>query len=164
MAKLSVTAAVMKTLFYVNDDEHIYIKYDGSLDDGFEIVSHPATLNYHLNDFPWEDILHYAVQMGYRSHQTSTCGLHIHVNRLSLGETHADQEEAISRILYLVEAYWNELLKFSRRTESAMNRWASRYGYESTPKKLMDKGEQLPKPKIETVSYICVQILEKSVK
>ena len=44
-------------------------------------------------------------------------------------------------MLYLVEAYWNELLKFSRRTESAMNRWASRYGYESTPKKLMDKAK-----------------------
>lgn len=129
-------------LDYANyDAEHIYIKNDGSLNDGFEIVSHPATLDYHLNEFPWEDILHNAMQMGYRSHQTSTCGLHIHVNRLSLGETHYDQEDVISRVLYLVEAYWNELLKFSRRTESAMNRWASRYGYESTPKKLMDKAK-----------------------
>ena len=123
------------------DDEHIYIKSDSSLDDGFEIVSHPATLDYHLNEFPWEDITHCAIEQGYRSHQTSTCGLHVHVNRLSLGDTRTDQEEVISRILYLVEAYWNELLKFSRRTESAMNRWASRYGYESTPKKLMDKAK-----------------------
>ena len=130
-------------LDYANyDDEHIYIKSDSSLDDGFEIVSHPATLDYHLNEFPWEDITHCAIEQGYRSHQTSTCGLHVHVNRLSLGDTRADQEEVISRILYLVEAYWNELLKFSRRTEYAMNRWASRYGYESTPKKLMDKAKR----------------------
>ena len=27
--------------------EHIYIKSDGSIDDGFEIVSHPMTLDYH---------------------------------------------------------------------------------------------------------------------
>ena len=27
--------------------ENIYIKSDGSLDDGLEIVSHPMTINYH---------------------------------------------------------------------------------------------------------------------
>ena len=48
---------------------------------------------------------------------------------------------AISRILYFVEQNWNELLKFSRRTESAMNRWAARFGYESTPKKLLNKAK-----------------------
>ena len=34
-------------------DEHIYIKSDSSLDDGFEIVSHPMTLEYHLNTMDW---------------------------------------------------------------------------------------------------------------
>ncbi len=32
-------------------EEHIYIKSDGSLDDGMEIVSHPMTLDYHKNFF-----------------------------------------------------------------------------------------------------------------
>ena len=92
-------------------DEHIYIKSDGSLDDGMEIVSHPMTLDFH-KDFCWEDIMRKAISLGYRSHQTSTCGLHIHVNRDCLGEDRDDQEMVISKILYFTERHWNELLKF----------------------------------------------------
>ena len=121
------------------NNEHIYIKSDGSLHEGFEIVTHPMTLDYHMNDFCWEDVLHKAVQLGYRSHQTTTCGLHVHVNRNSFGSNEYSQDMTISRILYFVEQNWNELLCFSRRTESAMNRWASRFGYESSPKKLLNK-------------------------
>lgn len=122
-------------------DERIYIKSDGSIDDGFEIVTHPMTLDYHMNEFCWPDILHRAVQMGYRSHQTSTCGLHVHVSRAGLGSSYEEQEETISRILYFVEQHWNELLKFSRRTEYTMNRWAARHGYEHDPKKILDKAK-----------------------
>ncbi|MGN1411442.1 MAG: hypothetical protein ACI4WH_02890 [Oscillospiraceae bacterium] len=38
-------------------NQHIYIKSDGSLDDGFEIVSHPMTLDYHINEMDWESVL-----------------------------------------------------------------------------------------------------------
>ena len=122
-------------------EDHIYIKTDGSLDDGMEIVTHPMSLEYH-NEFCWEDIMHHAVRLGYRSHQTSTCGLHVHVNRDSLGENRDKQDEVISRILYFVEHHWNEMLKFSRRSEYAMNRWAARYGYENSPKAIMDKAKK----------------------
>ena len=123
-------------------DNHIYIKSDGSLNDGMEIVTHPMTLDYHLNEFCWEDILHECIRLGYRSHQTSTCGLHIHVNRDSLGKNIIQQEETISKILYFVEHHWDSMLKFSRRSESTMNRWAARYGYESTPKEILDKAKK----------------------
>ncbi len=119
----------------------IYIKSDGSLNDGMEIVTHPMSLEYHMNYY-WEDVMAECVHLGYRSHQTTTCGLHIHVNRSCLGDFTEHQEATISRILYFVEQHWNELLKFSRRSESAMNRWAARYGYESSPKKLLDKAKE----------------------
>lgn len=45
-------------------------------------------------------------------------------------------------ILYFVEHHWNEMLKFSRRSEYAMNRWAARYGYENSPKAIMDKAKK----------------------
>lgn len=122
-------------------DTHIYIKSDGSLDDSFEIVSHPMSLAFH-EGFCWEDIMHKCVHLGYRSHQTSTCGLHIHVNRDSQGDTYDQQEETISRILYFVEQHWSEMMKFSRRSECNMNRWAARFGYESTPKKVLDKAKE----------------------
>ena len=109
-------------------DGKIYCKHDGSINDGFEIVSHAATMEYHLNSLPWKEIMEKAIEMGYRSHNTSTCGLHIHASRTALGDTYEQQEETIGRIVHFVELHWNELLKFTRRTEENISRWASRYG------------------------------------
>ena len=114
--------------------EHIYCKHDGSINNGFEMVSHPMTLDYHTNEMNWLDIFEKAVSMDYRSHQTGTCGLHIHVNRSAFGETDEQREDVISRIVYFVENHWNELLRFSRRTEANINRWANRYGISTTAK------------------------------
>ena len=91
---------------------------------------------------PWKKILDAAVSMRYRSHNTKTCGLHCHVSRSAFGDTYEEQEAVIARIVYFVEAHWNELLKFSRRSEYSMNRWAARYGYEHTPKAIMDKAKK----------------------
>lgn len=121
--------------------EHIYIKSDGSIDDGFEIVSHPMTLDYHMNNMDWEALLHEAIKMGYRSHQTSTCGLHIHVNRNAFGDNQAEQEEVIGKILFLIEKHWNEVFCFSRRSQYNMNRWSARYGYEKTGKEILKKAK-----------------------
>ncbi len=114
--------------------EHIYCKHDGSINDGFEIVSHPMSLDYHINRMNWEEVFNEAVSMYYRSHQTSTCGLHLHVNRSAFGDSEEEQEDVISRIVFFVENHWNELMKFSRRSEATMNRWASRYGISTTAK------------------------------
>ena len=122
--------------------ENIYIKSDGSLDDGFEIVTHPMVLAYHINDMYWEDVLHEAVRLGYRSHMTSTCGLHIHVNRDAFGENRDEQEKVIERILFFVELHWNELFIFSRRSQHTMQRWAARYGMEKTGKEIMNKAKK----------------------
>ncbi|SEH86682.1 Putative amidoligase enzyme [Ruminococcus flavefaciens] len=121
--------------------EHIYIKGDGSLDDGMELVTHPMSLEYH-KQFCWEDIMKKAIYLGYRSHQTSTCGLHIHVNRSCLGDDQEEQELVIGHILLFIEQHWNELLKFSRRSEYSMARWASRYGYENSAKAILDKAKK----------------------
>ena len=122
--------------------ENIYVKSDGSLDDGFEIVTHPMTLEYHLHDMYWEDVLHEAVRLGYKSHMTTTCGLHIHVNRDTFGENRDEQEKMIERILFFVELHWNELFIFSRRSQYSINRWAARYGMEKTGKEILDKAKK----------------------
>ena len=109
--------------------EHIYCKHDGSLNEGFEIVSHPATLDYHLNNIPWEDIMERAKVLGYYSHNARTCGLHVHINRAALGESVEEQENTVGRIVYFVEKFWDKILRFSRRTENQANRWAARYGW-----------------------------------
>lgn len=38
------------------DEERIYIKSDGSLNDGMEIVTHLMSLEYHKNEMSWQDI------------------------------------------------------------------------------------------------------------
>ena len=133
-------AGTLKSIANAND-EHIYIKSDGSLEDGFEIVSHPMSLKYHMEEMDWESVLKEAVDMRYRSHQTSTCGLHVHVNRNAFGDNQAEQEEVIAKILFFIEKHWAEMFKFSRRTEYNMNRWSSRYGLEKTGKEILEKAK-----------------------
>ena len=118
--------------------ELIYCKHDGSLNDGFEIVTHPMTLDFHENNMPWAEIMEEAKKMGYLSHQAETCGLHVHVNRTTFGNTESEQEAAIARVLYFFEKFWEELLKFSRRTQRQLDHWAARYGYKEKPKDILD--------------------------
>ncbi|MDL2248668.1 amidoligase family protein [Tyzzerella sp. OttesenSCG-928-J15] len=136
-----------------NSNEHIYIKHDGSLNDGFEIVTHPMTLDYHINKMLWSDIFNRALEQGYRSHNTSTCGLHIHVDRNALGKNSVEQENTIARILYFIEGHWDNLLIFSRRTELQISRWANRYGLLSNPKETLESAK-----KSYSGRYVCLNL------
>ena len=46
------------------EEEHLYIKQDGSLEDGFELVTHPMTLDYHQHRMPWKEIMKEALTSG----------------------------------------------------------------------------------------------------
>lgn len=105
----------------------IYCKHDGSINDGFEVVSHPMTLDYHKNEMNWQEVFEKAVRLGCLSHKTSSCGLHVHVNRSALGKDYIEQEASIGRIVFFIEKHWNELVKFSRRKQENIDRWAARY-------------------------------------
>ena len=134
----TVNSNAQKLLDIANKDaENLYIKTDGSLDEGLELVTHPMTLEYHLNEMPWAEVLRKARSMDYLSHAAGTCGLHVHISRLAFGCTYEQQEAAIARLLYFVEKFWAELLRFSRRTQSQMNRWVARYGICLTPSEQM---------------------------
>lgn len=122
--------------------EHLYCKHDGSLDDGFELVTHPMTMDYHLKEMPWGAVLRRAMELDYFSHQANTCGLHIHVNRNAFGDTENVQDACIARILYFFEKNWEELLKFSRRTQHQLERWAARYGYKERPMDILDHAKK----------------------
>lgn len=120
----------------------IYCKHDGSLEDGFEIVTNPMSLKYHQHKMPWDAVLHEAVRLGYTSHQAGTCGLHVHVSRNAFGHSLSVQEAAIARVLYFFEKHWEELLKFSRRTSGQLDQWAARYGYKDHPKEILDHAKK----------------------
>jgi hypothetical protein len=61
----------------------VYYKNDGSLDDGFEMVSHPMSARYWNKTFKpkLKKALSVLIKEGYRSSNTSTCGLHFHLSR-----------------------------------------------------------------------------------
>ena len=136
-----------------SESKRIYIKNDGSLDEGFEVVTHPMTLKYHMEEMPWWDLTKEALRMGYRSHKAGTCGLHCHVNRTFFGDDYEQQEENIGKVLFLVEKYWDELLRFSRRTQGQMDHWAARYGFKEEPKQVMDHAKHCGKGR-----YACVNL------
>jgi hypothetical protein len=135
--QLSGNAAALLSLANRNSDL-VYIKADGSLIRGLEIVTHPMTLEYHETTMPWNALLEKVKEMDYLSHKTDTCGLHIHVNRTTFGSTLEVQEQCISRVLYFVEHHWEDMLIFSRRTVDQMKQWAARYGYRSNPQEVLN--------------------------
>ncbi len=108
------------------------------MDDGFEIVTHPMSLDCQLHEMPWAEVLDKAISMGYLSHQAGTCGLHVHVSRKAFGDTLDAQDNAIARVLFFVERHWAELLRFSRRTQRQLEQWAARYGYRDRPGEMLE--------------------------
>lgn len=71
-----------------------YLKSDGSLNDGFEIVTHPHTLEKYQHDFEWST-LKALRREGFRSWDTSTCGLHVHISRTAFGDSEGDYSHQI---------------------------------------------------------------------
>jgi len=56
-----------------------FFEEDGSLSNGFEIITQPMGLDSH-HEF-WEWLADKSLTTNLRSHDTSTCGLHVHINR-----------------------------------------------------------------------------------
>ncbi len=118
--------------------KNLYVKSDSSLHSGFEMVSHPMTLDYHMNHMPWKEIMSYLIEAGYLSNDTETCGLHIHVNRDSFGYAEKDQNRAIARLIYFTEKINAKLCQFSRRTHNQLQEWARSYGRRNKPENYIE--------------------------
>lgn len=57
----------------------VYLKEDGSINNGFEIVTHPMTLDYAMTEFKWRVLRDSRRAEKIRS--SDNCGLHVHVSR-----------------------------------------------------------------------------------
>ncbi len=69
----------------INDGDigsRAFFENDGSLNHGFEIVSQPMSLPMHRDVWSWLNDKDAVANL--RSHNTSTCGLHVHVSRTGL--------------------------------------------------------------------------------
>lgn len=103
----------------LEEDEMRYA-HDGSLRYGFECISQPHTVKcFWEKQKNWERMLSYLRECGYSSHDTNTCGLHVHVSRGMFGKTEEEQDKAISKVYVFFEENWADLVKVSRRTKFA---------------------------------------------
>ena len=94
-----------------------YCKNDGSLETGFEIVSHPMTLNA-WKHFDFEGLI-YKYRSYIKSFNTNTAGMHLHVSRNAFTDY-----EAI-KILKMTYNFPKFSMLISERTIDSQNAWAS---------------------------------------
>ena len=76
-----------------NDD--MYIKHDGSLDAGFEIVSHPFTWKHYQDNFEkWTEYIQFIKREGFSAtyfslhRRACTCGFHVHMSKNAFSHMH----------------------------------------------------------------------------
>ena len=58
----------------------VYLKQDGSLNYGFEIVTHPFTFEWYKANLK-TDFMRELSGMGFKSWDAKTCGIHVHISR-----------------------------------------------------------------------------------
>ena len=102
------------------EKDEVFFETDGSLDNGFEIISQPHTINafYEKTD-SWKMMLDILNDATFKSHNAGTCGLHIHVSKTWFGSSERQQNFHIGKIYKFFDAYWTDLLKASRRDTSS---------------------------------------------
>ena len=98
------------------EKDEVFFETDGSLDNGFEIISQPHTIDafYEKTD-SWKKMLDILSDATFKSHNACTCGLHIHVSKTWFGSSERQQNFHIGKIYKFFDTYWNDLCKASRR-------------------------------------------------
>jgi len=95
-----------------------YVKRDGSLDDGLEVVSHPLSQRFISEN----DIFNFTCKLknsGARSYNTTTSGIHVHLSK------NAFTTWQLYRLLKFFNDNKKFILMISQRKEEQLNRWAS---------------------------------------
>lgn len=99
-------------------EDKMYCMHDGSLKNGLEFATMPCSFEYHKNKMNYKEMFEYLDKNGYKAHDTTTCGLHIHANRSYLGKTELVQQLTISKILYILEKFNDEICVIARRNNT----------------------------------------------
>ena len=104
--------------------ERVYLKEDGSLNHGFEIVTHPHSLQSFQLEFEWQSFARFR-RAGLRSWDTSTCGLHVHVSRDAFGEPY-DNRTAMRNIISSRQSHELRFMKLIYDNQRQVERLAGR--------------------------------------
>ena len=132
---------------YVRDKvgEFVYLKQDSSINSGgyqgFELVSHPATLDYHTNNRRLWDTLEYLREyQNARSWDAKSCGIHIHINRTGFkGGAHTH------RFLSLIYKNSDKMMKLGGR-KSTYAKFSDVYKYDDYDKPYFTLADKVAHP------------------
>lgn len=95
---------------------------DGSLDNGFELISQPASLAYWCEMLrqggDYRAAVESASRAGGRSHDTRTAGLHVHISRAGMSRA------TVYKLSAFAATNAEYLLAVSRRRSESLSRWA----------------------------------------
>jgi hypothetical protein len=95
-------------------NKHFYIKHDGTIK-GFELVSHPLSLQYIHKNIDYYGIFKWLRNNGYTSYKSGNCGLHIHLNKDFFKDFEAQ------RLRLFFSTNFENILKFSKRDVNRLN-------------------------------------------
>ena len=128
---------IAKNLINKIDDKFIYLKEDSSINNGFEIVSHPQSFKAWQNTWQLYKPIFDLPSEGARSHNTETCGLHFSINRETFTPLHA--------LKFAMFIYWNPLFikDLSRRKWNNLFQWANLFPYSYNDYKINGNDENI---------------------
>lgn len=108
----SKTANLTRYAYEIQKEYPIYVKHDGSLQGGFEIVSHPQTAKYHQKVFNWYKLLEQLRKDKFTSYDNTRCGLHIHVNKNFFN----GKDDILKVVLFFYKCF-SKIKRFARRNK-----------------------------------------------
>jgi len=131
---------------YKKMTDFVYAKRDGSLNRGFEIVSHPFTWEWLKQNRSLINDLTSAKHNGFRAYDTDTCGMHVHLSKNTMSSVH------LMKFLKFFFENPDFVAVVSQRKLKYLKRWAS----------LEDDPEQTiiykAKTKNDALKYVAVSL------
>lgn len=103
----------------------VYLKWDGSLNHGFEIVSHPHSLEAFRKDFAFDSFARFR-KAGMRSWDTRTCGLHVHVSRDAFGIPYDNRTDNYAEHISTRQSHELRFIKLIYDNEAQVSKLAGR--------------------------------------
>lgn len=96
-----------------------YLKHDGSLNSGFEIVTQPFSWEWYREHGNVFKSVFALAEKGFRSYNTSTCGMHVHVSRKAFKNAFH-----LYKFIELIHANEEFTLRVSQRQPDNLRQWA----------------------------------------
>jgi len=103
-----------------NGSELVYFKRDGSLENGFEIVTHPCIFEHLVSIKPKiNKMLKLLIKNGFVSWDSIRCGMHVHISSNFL------KQDGYIRMLDFFDKHNNFIRAISHRTVDSFQQWCN---------------------------------------